>query len=334
MVVQPGRARGGAQCRQVPIRQALAAGFAQYATVYVAWSAEQMRFDDYAAYQAGMQRARGFYRRAAGYALAALEIAQPGWERQLAADPAIALALAGEQDVPSLFWLGASWLLALATSLEDPELIGRFPVAVALLARCEDLAPGCHHGAVNEALIAVEARLAGPEPRARSTARYERALAAGGGAPVMLAFALAVALPARDREQFRALLEQALASGPPPEKLWTWGGDPGAARMLAAVGFRPVVVDSTDVLPAPQSGLIDAFPGAPLSALWMQWFARAPHMLDLRLSPLAGATVISAEAWNRVPPELRPGFMSAARQIGAWIQSQVRSQEGKTITVM
>lgn len=92
----------------VPIRQALAAGFAQYATVYVAWPAEQRRFDDFAAYEAGQSRARAFYRRAAGYAVAALELEHPGWERRLDADRAAALRDTRAGDVPALYWLAAA----------------------------------------------------------------------------------------------------------------------------------------------------------------------------------------------------------------------------------
>lgn len=84
-------------------------------------------------------------------------------------------------------------------------------MAVALLRRCEELSPDWDNGAVNEALISVEAAL--PEPT-RAEQRFERALANGGGAAPYVALALAVALPQQDRERFRQLMEQSLVVAP------------------------------------------------------------------------------------------------------------------------
>ena len=195
----------------VAIRQALAAGFAQYAAVYVDWPAEQLRFTDYAAYTVGEQRARAFYRRAAGYATDALELAHPGWQKLLQEVPAQALAGTAVDDVPAMFWLAAAWLLPLGSSVEDPELLARVPLAAQLLQRCEALEPDWNDGAVNEALIGLEPRIPGPDPGARAERRFEAAIATGTRIAPYLGFALAVALPQQDRERFRALLEQALA---------------------------------------------------------------------------------------------------------------------------
>ena len=117
-------------------------------------------------------------------------------------------------------------------------------------------------------------------------------------------------------------------------KTWVWSGDPGAVKLFTSAGFRPVVLDSTDVLPALQSGLLDAFPNPPLSALGMQWFALAPHMLDLPWAPLIGATVISDEAWQRIPAQYHAPMLAAAAEVGASIRDDVRAQETKSIAVM
>lgn len=129
----------------------------------------------------------------------------------------------------------------------------------------------------------------------------------------------------------RALLEPREAHR---HRTWVWSGDPTAAALFKAAGFRPVITDSTDVLPSLQSGLIDAFPSAPLAALGMQWLALAPHMLDVPWAPLLAAMVIDGGTWSRIPAELRPALHATALEIAASIRGQVREQERKAIAVM
>ncbi len=117
-------------------------------------------------------------------------------------------------------------------------------------------------------------------------------------------------------------------------KFFAWEGDPAAVRAYRAAGFTPVVVAATDVLPALRSGLLDAFPATPLSALALQWFALAPHMLDLPWNPLVGATIMTMDAWNALPAEHRPALLAAAREAGRRIQAEVRRQDARAVEVM
>jgi TRAP-type C4-dicarboxylate transport system substrate-binding protein len=117
-------------------------------------------------------------------------------------------------------------------------------------------------------------------------------------------------------------------------KVFAWEGDPVAVEMYKKAGFNPVVVSATDVLPSLQSGLIDSFPGTPLSALALQWFGLAPNMLDVPWAPLMGATIIKSEVWEQVPEKWRAELMASARRIGAEAQASIRSQDAKAIEVM
>jgi TRAP-type C4-dicarboxylate transport system substrate-binding protein len=117
-------------------------------------------------------------------------------------------------------------------------------------------------------------------------------------------------------------------------KIYAWEGDPAAVEIFEKAGFKPVVVASTDVLPSLQSGLIDAFPQTPLAALALQWFAMAKNMLDLPWAPLVGATVLTDDAWNRIPAEFHEPFMKAAREVGAEVQEEIRRQDKKAVEVM
>lgn len=117
-------------------------------------------------------------------------------------------------------------------------------------------------------------------------------------------------------------------------KIFAWEGDPAAVEMYKAGGFSPVVVAATDVVPALQSGLIDAFPSTPLGALALQWFGLAPNMLKVPWAPLMGATIVDQKVWDTIPAEFQAPMEAAARRIGTDMKDEIRRQDGKAIEVM
>ena len=79
-------------------------------------------------------------------------------------------------------------------------------------------------------------------------------------------------------------------------KIFVWAGDDRSAQMWKANGFNPVPLAATDILPALQTGMIDALPSPPLAANLLQWFRQARYMADIGLGPLAGALVFTKSA--------------------------------------
>jgi TRAP-type C4-dicarboxylate transport system substrate-binding protein len=117
-------------------------------------------------------------------------------------------------------------------------------------------------------------------------------------------------------------------------KVWLWDGDPGAVFAFRRAGFNPVVTASVDMIPSLQSGLLDGFPATPLSALSLQWFALAPNMLDVKWSPLSGATIITKKVWDAIPAQFHERFLAIARETGDQLKYDIRKQDSKAITVM
>ncbi len=117
-------------------------------------------------------------------------------------------------------------------------------------------------------------------------------------------------------------------------KVWAWEGDPAAVIGFRKAGLNPVVVQSVEVIPSLQSGLIDGFFSTPLATLSMQWFALAPNMLSVPWAPLTGATVITTDAWDAIPAEYHEPFLAAAREVGASLKEEIRRQDGAAIKVM
>lgn len=208
----------------VGMKVTLASGFTQYGVVFVEWPAEQAKYDDFEAYNDGRKRARGFYWRANGYALDGLDLLEPDFRSRILTDTDAVLKEMEVESVALLYWLGASWLAAALTNLEDPEMFGIFPVAASVLQRAYALDPEWNEGAIRELFISLEPVLPVPGGIERSKEHYEALIAMRGGksAGPHVSYATAVALKAQDKDEFVRLLELALAvdvEGEPESRL-------------------------------------------------------------------------------------------------------------------
>jgi TRAP-type C4-dicarboxylate transport system substrate-binding protein len=106
-------------------------------------------------------------------------------------------------------------------------------------------------------------------------------------------------------------------------KLFAWEGDPGSVEALRQAGLQPVVLSSTDLVPALQTGMVDCVGNVPLYVLTARLFERARYLTDLPWGYLVGATVVRQEAWERIPAELRPRLLAEARRLGARVDAEV-----------
>jgi len=117
-------------------------------------------------------------------------------------------------------------------------------------------------------------------------------------------------------------------------KLWTTAGDPEAEQLYKEFGMQPVPLPQTDMITSLTTGLINAFDVPPLFALLDQSFAIAPHMIDVKWSPLIGATVINESTWQSIPAELRPQLLAAAHRAGDSLREEIRRLGDEAIVEM
>ena len=97
-------------------------------------------------------------------------------------------------------------------------------------------------------------------------------------------------------------------------KLFTSAGDDLTVQWYKANGFQPVPLSSADMLSSLTTGMIEAVPVTPLSALSFQWYKSTPYMLDVGISPLVGATVVTRKAWDAISEADRAQLMAAAQK--------------------
>lgn len=191
----------------------LCRGFTQYAAAFVLQDAAEETDRGRAA--AGRERARRLFLRAREYGMRGLEGAHPGFREKLLADPMEAMAMAGKEDVPLLYWTAASWTLAISLSGGDPSMLPDLPRCESLMRRALALEEDYDHGAIHEYFVAFEGgrsgAMGGSLDRARS--HFDRAMVLGGGKKVspLVTFAETVPVRTQNREEFLGLISRALA---------------------------------------------------------------------------------------------------------------------------
>ena len=117
-------------------------------------------------------------------------------------------------------------------------------------------------------------------------------------------------------------------------KLFFWGSDTAYVGLLKDLGFTPVSLSVTDLLPSLQTGMIDAFAAPPVAALSFQWFGPVDHMSEMLWQPMASVTVITLKAWKKIPTELRPRLEMAASRTGKDLQRRSRELEEQAVREM
>jgi len=117
-------------------------------------------------------------------------------------------------------------------------------------------------------------------------------------------------------------------------KLCVLQGDNSTFELYKINGFHPVSLAATDILTGLQTGLIDAFQGPPLIALSNQWFGGAKNMLDIHFAQLVGATLISKDVWDKIPPPLQKDMLASARTAGVALREEIRKSEAASIPLM
>ncbi len=207
--------------RQTPHHIALAesvvAGFTQYSYAFVAQSADEMAARDARAAQRQRERAARLYGRAQQHALRTLELRHPGfsaalsaWSVQPGAKLPANLRLA-DDELGLAYWGAAAWAAHLSLSKDHPDKVADLPQVVALAQLVWLHQADYAQGGLSALRGTLEAARPGGSS-AEAAVLFEQALRAGGtrNAGIWVARAEALALPAGDRAQFEAWLQQAL----------------------------------------------------------------------------------------------------------------------------
>jgi len=117
-------------------------------------------------------------------------------------------------------------------------------------------------------------------------------------------------------------------------KMFVWAGDQTQMELMQSLGYRPVPLETTDILLGLNTGMINAVPMPALIALAGQINTAAPHMLDLKWSPIVGAAVVRREVWEQIPVSHREAIRAAADATGEKIRARGRAEDEEAVRVM
>lgn len=117
-------------------------------------------------------------------------------------------------------------------------------------------------------------------------------------------------------------------------KLFTWAGNPAFTEMLKSGGLQPVPLETADIVPMLDTGLISCVSLPPFVALAMQVSSRAPHMLEINWAPLIGGFVIRKAVWDKIPAEAKADLLAAAEEARKTNQANGRAEADKSVQAM
>jgi TRAP-type C4-dicarboxylate transport system substrate-binding protein len=117
-------------------------------------------------------------------------------------------------------------------------------------------------------------------------------------------------------------------------KLFAWSGDTHQLDIMKAGGYQPIPLETNDILPSLQTGLINAVPSTPFYALAGQFYGPAPHMLELNWAPLVGGAVVTKKLWDTLPDAARSAMLAAAQEAGSQIKAKSRAESDQSVESM
>lgn len=117
-------------------------------------------------------------------------------------------------------------------------------------------------------------------------------------------------------------------------KFFAWGSEPDQQAIMKSLGYTPVPLETTDILPAIQTGMINVVPSTPYFALATQIYTTAPHMLEINWAPIVGALVVTRKAWDGMSSEAQQAVRAASDKAGAQIRTKARQEVEEAVEAM
>jgi TRAP-type C4-dicarboxylate transport system substrate-binding protein len=117
-------------------------------------------------------------------------------------------------------------------------------------------------------------------------------------------------------------------------KFFAWAGESEQQELMRSLGYTPVPLETGDILPAIQTGMINAVPSTPYFALATQIYNTAPHMLDINWAPIVGALVITKKSWDDMSPTAQEALRAAGTKAGLNMRTQARKEVDEAVDAM
>lgn len=117
-------------------------------------------------------------------------------------------------------------------------------------------------------------------------------------------------------------------------KFFAWGSEPEQQAIMKSLGYTPVPLETTDILPAMQTGMINVVPSTPYFALATQVFGTASHMLEINWAPIVGALALTRRAWDTMSPAAQQALRTSGESASIAMRAQARKEVDEAVEAM
>jgi TRAP-type C4-dicarboxylate transport system substrate-binding protein len=117
-------------------------------------------------------------------------------------------------------------------------------------------------------------------------------------------------------------------------KFFAWGSESEQQEIMKSLGYTPVPLETSDILPAIQTGMISVVPSTPYFAMASQIYNTAPNMLEINWAPIVGALVITKTAWDNMSPTAQQAVRTASDKAGLEMRTQARAEVDEAVAAM
>lgn len=117
-------------------------------------------------------------------------------------------------------------------------------------------------------------------------------------------------------------------------KFFTWGNEPEQQTIMKDLGYVPVPLETADILPAVQTGMVSVVPATPYFAMATQIFSTASHMLELNWAPIVGAIVLARKPFEEMPAQAQQALREHGERVGQVVRQRARAEVGEAVEAM
>ena len=117
-------------------------------------------------------------------------------------------------------------------------------------------------------------------------------------------------------------------------KFFSFAGESEQQEIMKSLGYTPVPLETADILPAIQTGMINVVPSTPYFALATQVFNTASNMLEINWAPIVGALVVTQRAWDEMTPAGQQALKVAGEKAGVQIRNKARQEVEEAVEAM
>jgi TRAP-type C4-dicarboxylate transport system substrate-binding protein len=117
-------------------------------------------------------------------------------------------------------------------------------------------------------------------------------------------------------------------------KFFAWGSEPEQQAIMKSLGYTPVPLETADILPSIQTGMINVVPSTPYFALASQIYNTAPNMLEINWAPIVGAMVLTKKAWDEMSPPAQTALRAAGEKAGVEMRNKARKEVDEAVDAM